>query len=85
MRTAFETLAILAVMTLLLAPLFSMAKDEKDKEGKPGRRIERDGNRLVEKIQDKGRSKGTNVVWKTGRTFPMMFSRPETNKQGKKK
>ena len=84
MRTAIETLAILAVMTLLLAPLCVLAKDEKG-AAKPGRRIERDGDRLVEKLQDKSKSKGTNVVWKTGRTFPLMFSRPETNKQGKKK
>ena len=85
MRTAIETMAILAVMTLLLAPLCVLAKDEKDKSGKPARRIERDGDRLVEKLQDKSKSKGTNVVWKTGRTFPLMFARPAQNKPGKKK
>lgn len=87
MRTALEVLGGLALVMLLLTPMAIFAKDEQRvAAAKEARRIERDGNKLVEKIEDRGRSKGTNIVYRTGRTFPLMFSRPESKakKIGKK-
>lgn len=76
MKTALQTAGILFVIAALLAPLIVLAKDEKTpKAAKPERRYERDGNRIVEKIKDKSASKGTNTVYRNGRTFPLMFSR----------
>ena len=82
MRTALETLGMMGVMLLLLAPMAILAKDEKrPATGKGERRAERDGNKLVEKIKDTARSKGTNIVYRTGRTFPLMFSRSDKAKE----
>lgn len=82
MRTALQTAGMLLVMAALLAPLIVLAKAEKPpKAGKQDRRFERDGNRIVEKIKDKAASKGTNTVYRAGRTFTLMFSRPDKAKE----
>jgi hypothetical protein len=70
---AIQVVGILLSMTLLIAPLFVLAKDEKPVKSE--RKIEVKGNRISEKIKDEKKSKGTNVVWKTGREFPTMFVR----------
>lgn len=77
MKTALEVICGMAFIGLLLTPMAIFAKDEKRVvAAKEARRIDRDGNKLVEKIEDRGRSKGTNIVYRTGRTFPLMFSKP---------
>ena len=77
MKTAFQTLGILVVMAALLAPLLALAKADKPAMAdKHERRYERVGNKIVEKVKDRAASKGTNVVYRTGRSFPLMFSSP---------
>ena len=80
MRTALETLGMMGVMLFLLAPMAILAKDEK-RPVNGDKRVERDGNKLVEKIKDPSRSNGTNLVYRTGRTFPLMFSRADKAKE----
>lgn len=85
MRTALQTAGILFVMAALLAPLIVLAKADKPaKYDKPERRYERSGNRIIEKVKDHAASKGTNTVYRTGRTFPLMFSRATQKSGGKK-
>jgi len=50
------------------------AKDEQTLAAKPVRKFEREGAKIVEKIRDDARSKGTNIAYRTGRTFPLMFT-----------
>lgn len=76
MKTACETLGVLALIAALLGPLFVLAKDERAAP-KPGKRAELKGARLTERVPDKARSRGTNTVYVAGRTFPLMFSRPQ--------
>lgn len=84
MKTAFQTLGILVAMAALLAPLFALAKADKPVlTAKPERRYERAGNKIVEKIKDKDRSKGTNTVYRTGRSFPLMFSPTRAKEKGR--
>lgn len=81
MKTFLDTLVVLALIIILLAPMFTLAKDEVRKPSKD-RKAEFNGprNKLVEKVKDKSRSKGTNTVYKTSREFPLMFSAPPRRK-----
>jgi hypothetical protein len=74
MKTLFQTVCILIAMAVLLAPLIVLAKDEKPLPKQPQRKYERSGNKIVEKVKDEAKSKGPNVVYRAGRTFPLMFA-----------
>lgn len=63
---------------LMIAPLLHAAA-KPAKKTPAVKKAEFCEKKVVEKVKDKGRSKGTNIVWKTGREFPLMFSRPQKN------
>ena len=86
MRIAFQTLGILVSMAALLVPMILFAAADKPVLiVTPERRYERDGNKIVEKVKDRSASKGTNTVYRTGRSFPLMFSAPrDKSKKGHK-
>lgn len=66
----------LLLLLILMAPLVILSKDATRKPKDRKAEFNASRNRLVEKVKDKGRSKGTNTVYRTAREFPLMFSIP---------
>lgn len=65
MKSILSILSILAVLPILAAkPEASPSRE---------RKAERQDRKVVELILDKKATKGTNTVYRTGRTFPLMF------------